>query len=57
MTMRGENHRNTSAARPVPSQFNGDCLSEQVNRSDAGRPWVVGSMIWTVNSFALWLLP
>ena len=49
MTMRGENHRNTSEARPVPSQFNGDCLSEQVNRSDAGRPWVVGSMIWTVS--------
>lgn len=48
MTMRGENHRNTSISRPVPSNFNADCLSEQVNRSDDGRPWSVGSMVWTL---------
>ena len=33
MTMRGENHKNTSDIRPVPSQFNGDCLSEQVRET------------------------
>jgi hypothetical protein len=33
MTMRGENHKNTSEIRPVPSQFNGDCLSEQVRET------------------------
>jgi hypothetical protein len=48
MTMRGENHRNTSKSRPVPSNFNADCLSQQVNRSDDGRPWAVGSMVWTL---------
>lgn len=48
MTMRGENHKNSSIVRPVPSQFNADCLADQVNRSDDGRPWSVGSMIWTL---------
>jgi hypothetical protein len=33
MTMRGENHKNASEIRPVPSQFNGDCLSEQVRET------------------------
>ena len=32
----GEDHKNTSTLRPVPSNFNADCLSEQVNRSDDG---------------------
>lgn len=45
-TMRGENHANKSI--PKPSNFNADCLSEQVNRSDDGRPNVVGSMVWTL---------
>ena len=57
--MRGENHRNTSRSRPVPSNFNADCLSDQVNRSDDGRPWSVGSMgKWCMQSSpldAVWL--
>ena len=48
MTMRGENHKNVSVERPAPSNFNGPCLSDQVNRSDDGRPWSVGSMVWTL---------
>lgn len=48
MTMRGEMYTNVSEEHPVPSNFNADCLSEQVNRSDDGRPWSVGSMIWTL---------
>jgi hypothetical protein len=52
-TMRGENHANTSAVRPVPSSFNADCLSEQVNRSDEGRPWSAGTMVWTL--FDYWV--
>jgi hypothetical protein len=45
---RPENHENSSTERPVPSQFNGDCLADQVNRSDDGRAWSVGSMVWTL---------
>ena len=56
MTMRGENHRNTSKVRPVPSNFNADCLAEQVNRSDDGRPFSVGSMVW-VSAAAAGLIP
>jgi hypothetical protein len=43
-TMRGENYKNETI--PTPSNFNANCLSVNVNRSDDGRPWVVGSMIW-----------
>ena len=57
MTMRGENHRNTSKVRPVPSNFNADCLAEQVNRSDDGRPFSVGSMVWVSAAAALQAIP
>ena len=45
-TNRGEDYGNASV--PVPSSFNAPCLADQVNRSDDGRPWSVGSMVWTL---------
>ena len=45
-TNRGEDYANASV--PIPSSFNADCLADQVNRSDDGRPWSVGSMVWTL---------
>jgi hypothetical protein len=47
MTMRGENDKGADKAHSLTS-FNAPCLADQVNRSDDGRPWAIGSLIWTL---------